>query len=141
MKQIRSVKYISPVLLMLSTFLFSTTVLASASGGGGGTSPYYSIKPPFVVNVNDGDRVRHMQITTQLHAKDMSLLSQLDIHKPAIQHALIVLFSGQEVSEIKTVAGKQKLRKEALQTVQKIMKKNVGAPVVDAIYFTDFIIQ
>ena len=132
----QNVRY--PIVFLIVFFLSSTI---HASGGGGGSSPYYSIKPPFVVNVNDGDRVRHMQITTQLHATDVSNVSHLELHKPAIQHALVTLFSGRDMDAVKTVAGKQKLREEALKIVQKVMKENAGIPVVDAVYFTDFIIQ
>lgn len=115
--------------------------LAVAAGGGGPTSPYYSLKPPFVVNVVDGERVRHMQITTQLHATDIALVSHLESHKPAIQHALVMLFSGKSVGEIKTVQGKEKLRQEALAAVQQVMKDSIGDTIIDEVYFTEFIIQ
>ncbi len=132
----------SPYLRSLVTLLLLlNTGLIEAAAGGGASSEYYSIKPPFVVNVVDSDKVRHMQITAQLHATDSMQTQDLETHKPAIQHALIMLFSGKDVNSIKTVAGKEQLRKDALKAVQSMLKKNVGKPLIDEVYFTEFIIQ
>ena len=52
-----------------------------------------------------------------------------------------MLLSGRQAAEIKTVEGKEKLRSSVLEAVQKVMQENTGQPVVDALYFTSFVIQ
>ncbi len=132
-----------PQRLLAALFLlvFSPLALASASGGGGGSSPYVEFKPPFVVNVNDGEEVHHMQVDIQVKLASPEAAALIEEHQPAIRHALVLLLSGQEVKEVRTVQGKEKLRQEALEAVQKVLEENAGTPGIEALYFTGLIIQ
>ncbi|NOZ37016.1 MAG: hypothetical protein GXP11_02910 [Gammaproteobacteria bacterium] len=113
---------------------------ASADGGGGG-SLYVPLSPAFVVNVNDGNRIRHMQIKLQVKLKQAKFAPFIEEHNPAIRNALVMLLSGQETSMLKTAAGKQKLMDEALAAIQQVLEENIGNTAIDAVYFTDLIIQ
>ncbi len=130
-----------PARLLTVLFLFVLTPLALASEGGGGNSPYVELKPAFVVNVNDGDEVHHMQVDIQVKLASPDAAALIEEHQPAIRHALVLLLSGQEVKEVRTVQGKEKLRQEALEAVQKVLEENTGKPGIEALYFTGLIIQ
>jgi flagellar FliL protein len=121
-------------------FSLSFNLLASA-GGGGGSSPYLELKPSFVVNVTDGGDVHHLQVTMQVKLEDPAAAGLLEEHSPAIRHAMVMLFSGQDVKEIRTVQGKEKLREAALHEIRKVLEETTGKPQVAALYFTGFIIQ
>ncbi len=127
--------------LLFFSLLLSANTHASAGGGGGGSSLYVSLDPAFVVNVNDGAHVRHMQIKLQVKLKQPDFAGYIETHKPAIRHAMVMLLSGQETATLKTVAGKQKLMEEALAAIQGVLKENIGNEGIDAVYFTDMIIQ
>jgi len=126
------------LLLTLAPFGLAS---ANAEGGEGGSSAYVPLEPPFVVNVNDGDEVHHMQVDIQVKLAGPDAAGLIDEHMPAIRHSLILLLSGQEVKEVRTVQGKEKLRKEALEAVQKVLEENAGTKGIDALYFTGLIIQ
>ncbi|VAX13791.1 hypothetical protein MNBD_GAMMA24-549 [hydrothermal vent metagenome] len=125
-------------LIMIGLVIFSQSQ-ASADGGGG--SLYVPLEPAFVVNVNDGKRIRHMQIKLQVKLKEAKFASFIEEHNPAIRNALVLLLSGQETSLLKTTAGKQKLMDEALAAIQQVLEENIGNTGIDAVYFTDLIIQ
>lgn len=112
-----------------------------ASGGGATTSPYLELNPPFIVNVNDGDNVRHMQVRVQLKLSKPELASEIEYHKPAIRHEMTMLLSSKSVSEVSSIKGKENLRAEALTVLQKVMQENTGETAIEAVYFTEFIIQ
>jgi len=105
------------------------------------TQLYIKIEPPFVVNVDDGETLRFLQVNTELQFSDALAQPIIEKHMPAIRHAMIMLLSGQPAKEIKTPKGKETLRMAALEKVQKVMTDNTERPVVEAIYFTGFIIQ
>jgi len=127
-------------LIMIGLIFFSNSS-ASAGGGDGGTSLYVSLDPAFVVNVSDGLQIRHMQISIQVKLKQADFAGYVEEHNPAIRHAMVMLLSGQETKVLKTVAGKQELMTEALAAIQQVLNDNIGNTGIDAVYFTDLIIQ
>ncbi len=114
---------------------------ASAEGDGGGSSAYLPLQPAFVVNVNDGEEVHHMQVDIQVKLAGPEAAGLIEEHMPAIRHSLVLLLSGQEVKTVRTVQGKEKLRQEALEAVQKVLEENAGTKGIEALYFTGLIIQ
>ncbi len=126
-------------LIMIGLIIYASS--QASAGGGGEGAVYVSLDPAFVVNVNDGLRVRHMQITLQVKLKQADFANYIEEHNPAIRHAMVMLLSGQETTKLKTAAGKQELMDEALVAIQQVLEENIGNTGVDAVYFTDLIIQ
>lgn len=127
-------------LSLLVLLLLSTTSFASG-GGGGGSSPFIPLNPPIVVNIMDGERIRHMQVIIEIKLVDPANSAKIDLHKGPIRHELILLLSSQDAGTISSALGKEQLRKDALEAIQKVLQELEGDPVVEALYFTNFIIQ
>ena len=53
----------------------------------------------------------------------------------------MLVLSEQTINDIKSVAGKQKLRETTLKEIQALLQTQIGDPAVEEIYFTGFIIQ
>lgn len=124
--------------------LFALLIISNAafaSGGGGGSSPFIPLNPPIIVNIMDGQRIRHMQVIIEVKLTDPAKSAKLDLHKGPVRHELILLLSSQESATISTAQGKEQLRKDALAVVQKVMQDLEGEPIIEALYFTNFIIQ
>jgi len=102
---------------------------------------YIKLDPPFVVNVQDDGANRFLQVTAEVKVASESSGKTLERYSPPIRDAMIMLLSEQTLADVRTVAGKQKLRKKALQAIQQVLKENTGKPVVKGIYFTGFVIQ
>jgi len=127
-------KFLSLIVL----FVISNVTFAS---GGGSSSPFIPLNPPIIVNIMDGQHIRHMQVIIEIKLTDPSKSTKLDLHKGPIRHELILLLSSQDASTISTAQGKEQLRKDALAAIQKVMQDLEGEPIIDALYFTNFIIQ
>lgn len=128
-------KFLSLVaLLVLSNVSF-------AAGGGGGSSPFISLSPPIIVNIRDGNSIRHMQVIIEIKLTDPNLKAKIDLHKGPIRHELILTLSSQEAGNISSAKGKEQLRKDALAAVQKVLQDLEGEPIIESLYFTNFIIQ
>jgi len=119
-------------------FIVSTTTFASA---GGGSSPFIPLNPPIVVNIMDGQHIRHMQVVIEIKLVDPANSDKIDLHKGPIRHELILLLSSQDAATISSAIGKEQLRKDALAAIQKVLQELEGDPIVEALYFTNFIIQ
>lgn len=122
-------------------FLLIISTSSYAAGGGGSSSPFIPLNPPIVVNIMDGERIRHMQVVIEIKMVDPSNASKMDLHKGPVRHELILLLSSQDAGTISSALGKEQLRKDALEAVNKVLTELVGEPIVEALYFTNFIIQ
>lgn len=127
--------------LSLIVLLVISNVTFASGGGGGSSSPFIPLNPPIIVNIMDGQHIRHMQVIIEIKLTDPSKSTKLDLHKGPIRHELILLLSSQDASTISTAQGKEQLRKDALAAIQKVMQDLEGEPIIDALYFTNFIIQ
>ena len=58
-----------------------------------------------------------------------------------IRDALIFLLSEQSYDALSTREGKDALRTAALEAIQNVMQQRYGAPAVESLYFTSFVMQ
>lgn len=102
---------------------------------------YLDLSPAFVVNLESDSDVRYLQveITVMVHSEEDVELVKL--HMPVIRHYLMLLFSSQDFSELKTKEGKETLQADALEVIQKVMKDVTGYPVVKAVYLPSIVGQ
>ncbi len=127
---------IKTILTLILLGLISTVNAESSAN-----SSYFSIEPPIVVNIYHPKRIKFLQVDTQVKVIDSTVIDAIELHQPAIRHAMIVLISSQNINEMRTVKGKEKLRKEALETIKKVLKEKTGKEGITELYFTGFIIQ
>ncbi len=111
------------------------------SGGGDGAAAYVAIKPAFVLNVNDGEEVHHLQLSVSFIPTDPQMGALITEHEPVIRNAIVVLVSGRQIREINSAQGKKKLREEIQDAVNKVMEESVGKAAVSRTLFTGFLIQ
>ena len=128
-------------LSLIFLFVISNASFASGGGGGGGSSPFIPLNPPIIVNIMDGEKIRHMQVIIEIKLADPLNAPKIDLHKGPIRHELILLLSSQDAGTISSALGKEQLRKDALAAAQKVLQELEGEPIIDALYFTNFIIQ
>jgi flagellar FliL protein len=102
---------------------------------------YLALEPAFVVNFNEGESSRYLQVAVTLMAHDDKAIDTAKAADPVIRDAMVSLLSNQKVAEVGTPAGRKKLQAEALAAVQKVVQARLGRPGIEALYFTSFVIQ
>jgi flagellar protein FliL len=102
---------------------------------------YLPLDPSFVVNFQDDDATRYLQVGVTVMSHDPAAIQAMKDNDPVIRNALVILFSSQTFAELGNTAGKQKLQAQALGAVRKIVADKIGKPGVDALYFTSFVMQ
>jgi flagellar FliL protein len=116
---------------------------APHKGGEHAAAPasYLGLDPAFVVNLESGDEAHYLQAEVQLMSRDAHALEAAKVHVPMLRNSLLLLFGQQKPADLATRAGKEKLQQAALAEVQKVLQAETGKPVVDAVYFTSFVMQ
>lgn len=102
---------------------------------------YFAFDPPFVVNFDDAEQVRFLQLQVQVMARDPAVIEAVQKHDPMIRNSLLLLLNGRDYQALMTRAGKEALRAECLKTVQELLKRETGKAGVEDLYFTSFVVQ
>ena len=134
--------------LVLGGVTFAALYFAGILGGDEAAAPvakappiYLPMEPPFVVNFDADADVRFMQITLQVSARNQQVIDQVKEHGPAIRNGLVMLFSSQDPVTLNTRDGKEALRKQSLDEINKVLKEQSGLTGVENVYFTSFVMQ
>jgi len=102
---------------------------------------YMNLAPAFVVNLESDSDVRYLQVEVTVMAHSVEDIDLITLHMPVVRHHLMLLFSSQEFSELRTIEGKEALQADALEVVQKVMKDVTGYPVVKGVYLPSIVGQ
>lgn len=102
---------------------------------------YMPVEPAFVVNFENQYGVRFLQVSMEFMGNDALQMEDVKKHMPYIRNNLVILLSSQKYEDIISRDGKEKIRAAALAEVQKIMTEQTGKPVLQAVYFTNFVMQ
>jgi Flagellar basal body-associated protein len=114
----------------------------AAAAGLPAQAQYMALEPPFVVNLAASeDGPHYLQVEIQLVTRDTNALANLERHAPAIRARLLMLLAQQSAADIADRAGKERLQKEALEEVQKLMRAETGNPSAEDLLFTSFVTQ
>lgn len=115
---------------------------------------YFDMAPNFTINFNVNGRQRYLQAAMTLLLRDPALEELLKLHMPAIRNGLVMLLSSKNFEELQTPEGKETLKEEALEIINKQLKKEQQALAeksedeekpkitqVEEVLFTNFVMQ
>ena len=100
-----------------------------------------SFDPPLVVNFDDSQAVRFLQLQIDVMARDEKVIEAVKQNSPAIRNNLLMLMNNRDYKTLMTREGKEGLRQECLKEVQRILKKETGSTGVEDLYFSSFVVQ
>jgi len=102
--------------------------------------PIYIQVGKILVNVDYQGDIRYIQgdVQLMLHHQESADIAERDM--PVIINELNTLFARQAFGEMRSVEGKEKLRRASLAAINRVLKFPDGAGVQD-VYFTSFNLQ
>jgi flagellar basal body-associated protein FliL len=109
--------------------------------GAGKPAQYFSFDPPLVVNFDDTQAVRFLQLQIDVMARDEKVIEAVKQNAPAMRNNLLMLMNNRDYKTLMTREGKEGLRQECLKEVQRILKKETGSTGVEDLYFSSFVVQ
>lgn len=103
---------------------------------------FYTIKPVFIVNLNS-KKVKFLQISVEVMTRKAEVINSLTNNLPLIKNELLILFSNKSYDEVKSLEGREALRREALTVIKNVLAKETGATnvAVEDVLFTGFVVQ
>lgn len=113
--------------------LLSPFAVANSGHGGGASAP------PMVFTVNLGSS-HYLRVELVLEPATPEVTHELDMFRPRIQHAVILLLSERSEDKLRTLAGKKELMEDILDAVNHVIHGDHKTGVKEVL-FTSFIIQ
>ncbi len=103
---------------------------------------YVELKPSFVLNVGQPSaQPPFLKVDITLKVDDKADVKTVEHYEPAFRNALVLLLSSASLDKVSSPQGQEKLRKESLAAINKILKKEEGKAMVGNLLFTTFIVQ
>lgn len=102
---------------------------------------YESLTPPFVVNFEDKNYVRFLQVSVDVMAESQVAIDNIKKHMPVIRNNIVFILGEVTYTDISTREGKEGLRKRILKDVQGVLKERAGDESVKELFFTSFVMQ
>jgi flagellar protein FliL len=102
---------------------------------------YHPLKPAINVNFSVRGRQRFLQAELTLMTRDESVIPAIELHQSMIRNALILLIGGQPFEELQTAEGKELLRQQCLQEIQRLLQQEINKPGIEQVLFTSFVMQ
>jgi flagellar protein FliL len=102
---------------------------------------YFPLKPPIIVNFQSRGRQRYLQAEISLKIRDPEVVAAVELHMSMIRNALVMLLSGQVYEDLQTPEGRELMRQQALEEIQRLVESEIGKPGVEQVLFTNFVMQ
>jgi flagellar FliL protein len=132
---------------LVGSVMFSASHAEEATEGVpepiGGVVRYVELKPTFVTNfgVSDSGRLRYIKADVTVRVSDKEAEYATRYHLPALRNSLVMLFSRQDESTVSSSSGRETIKVEALQELREILEAEEGEGFIDALMFTNFVVQ
>ncbi|XOV88299.1 MAG: flagellar basal body-associated protein FliL [Pseudomonadota bacterium] len=93
---------------------------------------------PFIVNFTQDEALRYLQLKVQIMSRDAKVIEAVNTHIPEVRNELILLLSGHSYHELVTREGKETIRTQIRQEVNRILGSE---DAVESVFLTGFVMQ
>lgn len=102
---------------------------------------YMDLEPSFTINYGQDNRLRYLQTSISLLVPSNAAALEVSAHSDAIRHEIIMLISAQTRETLTSTSGRNDLQQALLEKIQAYLTLETGAPHVEQVLFTSFVIQ
>lgn len=96
----------------------------------------YDLKS-FIVNLAGGKGRRYLKATMSLELTDADVQKEIEKKLPQLRDEILTVLSGKTFEEVEDTLGKQRLRREIVTRVNRVLSTGKA----ERVYFTEFVIQ
>lgn len=102
---------------------------------------YVPMDPPFVVNLENSELLRFLQVELQIMTRDAAVAEALEQHAPVIRNNLLLILAAERTENLGSRAGKTDLQQRITAEINAVLAERAGGVQVEETYFTSFVMQ
>jgi len=131
-------KYLSPIILAFS-LLFSSLVIADEEAP---KLAYFTLEPDVTTNFyTKGKKLGYIQVRIDVMVSNSADLPLIEKHQPLIRDAVVELLGKQNEDVIKSLAGREDLRKTLVEQLNNTLLPETGRTIIADLLFTKYLYQ
>ncbi|CAH6784448.1 Flagellar biosynthesis protein fliL [Vibrio chagasii] len=132
-------RYVAQIFLAI-TLLFSASSFAEEE-----SEPklaYFTLEPDLTTNFyTKGKKLGYIQVRLDIMVANSKDLATIEHHQPLIRDAVIELLGKQNEETIKSLSGREDLRKTLVEHLNKILLPETGKTLIADLLFTKYLYQ
>lgn len=135
-RQKKSNSWVAVVAVLLTCF--SLNVNAQTK-----TYAYMGLEPDIVTNYLSGNArtLGFVRVTVELMLDDVDNLEVAEHHMPLLRAIVIEVFGRQPEDKVKSLTGREDIRRTILQLLRERLEQETGNPVISDVIFTKYLYQ
>lgn len=136
-------RYLTLFTFVISLYFSALTFAAEETAEQAGpTFAYFTLAPDLTTNFHTkGKKIGYLQVRIDLMVADTTHIAKLEKHEPLIRDAIIEKIGEQTEDKIKTLAGREELRKEIMDYLNSILLAETGQTLLVDLLFTKYLYQ
>ncbi|MCL1124035.1 flagellar basal body-associated protein FliL [Shewanella surugensis] len=101
---------------------------------------YYGLEPDIVTNYISSSKKRSfVRVNVELMVNDPQSLIELEHHDPLLRSTILEILGAQSEEQIKSMIGKESIRRECFEAVNRLLEQEVGERLVVNLLFTQYL--
>jgi flagellar FliL protein len=102
---------------------------------------YFSLEPDIVTNYlsSSARKLGYVRVTIELMLEDADFLEAAEHHSPLLRAATLEVFGSQTAEKVKSLTGREDIRRSCLERLQALMLKETGSEMVKEVIFTKYL--
>jgi flagellar FliL protein len=102
---------------------------------------YFSLEPEIVTNYlgSSARKLGFVRVSIELMLEDADFLEAAEHHSPLIRAAVIEVFGSQAEEKVKSLTGREDIRRSCLEKIKELMLRETGSEMVKDVIFTKYL--
>ncbi|MDF2155982.1 flagellar basal body-associated protein FliL [Vibrio sp. CAU 1672] len=133
-------RYVAPIIFAFSLLVAMSTWAEAEEQGP--QLAYFTLEPDLTTNFyTKGKKLGYVQVRIDVMVMSQQDLAIVEHHQPLIRDAVIELLGKQTEDTIKSLAGREDLRKTLVEKLNEILLPETGKTVIADLLFTKYLYQ
>lgn len=127
-------------ILGLAFFACMFTVAQSAQAR---DAAYFGLEPDIITNYisSNARNIGYVRVTVELMLSSSSHIEAAEHHAPLLRATTIDIFGRQTEEQVKSLTGREDIRRACMEELKKLMKKETGNEMIKDVIFTKYLYQ
>ena len=121
--------------------LLLISIQAQANPERSGSVYYLPLTPGFVTNYGGPGRLKYLKADVTLELGEARAYQAAEQHLPLIRNVIVMNLARQSENNVITPRGQERIRSELKDALNRALKEEVGAEIVQDVLLTSFIFQ
>ncbi len=103
---------------------------------------YFGLEPDIITNyISETNKLGFISVSIELMLADNKSLAVIEKHEPLIRDRIISLLGQQSPQHLRSLTGREEVRKEIQNEVNSLLKQETGAAVIENLLFTKYLLM